>query len=71
MQVTRYNRLIIDTDDITTTMEPTSSMVWADIIHADFQTVISLYVQHIKVIQNGVKPFINEIVKNSCFHVDL
>ena len=25
----------------------------------------------LKVIQNGVKPFINEIVKKSCFHVDL
>ena len=25
----------------------------------------------VKVIQNGVKPFINEIVKKSCFHVDL
>ena len=24
-----------------------------------------------KVIQNGVKPFINEIVKKSCFHVDI
>ena len=25
----------------------------------------------LKVIQNGVKPFTDEIVKKSCFHVDL
>ena len=24
----------------------------------------------VKVIQNGVKPFLNETVKKSCFHVD-
>ena len=27
--------------------------------------------QCVKVIQNGVKPFLNETVKKSCFHVDL
>ena len=25
----------------------------------------------VKVIQNGVKPFLNETLKKSCFHVDL
>ena len=28
-------------------MEPTSSLAWADVIHADFQTVISRYLQNI------------------------
>ena len=30
-----------------------------------------LVLDFLKVIQNGVKPFLNEIVKKSCFHVDL
>ena len=28
-------------------------------------------IQPLKVIQNGVKPFLNETVKKSCFHIDL
>ena len=34
-------------DDVGSTMEPTSSLARADVIHADFQTVISRYLQNI------------------------
>ena len=33
--------------------------------------VAAEHIYAVKVIQNGVKPFINEIVNKSCFHVDL
>ena len=39
-----YNRLKIGKDDvgsIVAEIKPTSSLVWADVIRADFQTVIS------------------------------
>ena len=43
----RYNRLKIGRDDVGSIVEPTSSLVWAGVIPADFQRVISCYVQNI------------------------
>ena len=34
-------------DDVSSTIEPTSSLAWADVIHADFQTVMSHHLQNI------------------------
>ena len=34
-------------DDVGSIVEPTSSLAWADVIHADFQRVISRYIQNI------------------------
>ena len=34
-------------DDVGSIVEPTSSLAWADVICADFQRVISLYIQNI------------------------
>ena len=34
-------------DDVGSIVEPTSSLAWADVIHADFQTVQSRYLQNI------------------------
>ena len=39
--------ILLRKDDIGSIMEPTSSLVWADIILADFQRVISCYLQDI------------------------
>ena len=39
--------LKIGADDVDSIVEPTSSMVWADLILADFQRVISRYMQDI------------------------
>ena len=36
-----------------------------------FQAQVLKHRPCLKVIQNGVKPFINEMAKKSCFHVDL
>ena len=33
-----------DSDDVGSTIEPTSSQAWADVIRADFQSFISLYI---------------------------
>ena len=45
--MTRYNRLKIGMDDVGSIVEPTSSLACADVIHTDFQTVISRYLQNI------------------------
>ena len=42
-----YNRLKISKDDVGSIVKPTSSLVWADVIRADFQTVISHYLRNI------------------------
>ena len=42
-----YNRLKIGKDDVGSIVEPTSSLVWADVIRADIQTVISHYLRNI------------------------
>ena len=47
--ITRYNRLKIGMDDVGSIVEPTSSLAWADVIQADFQTVISRYLQNINI----------------------
>ena len=43
----RYNHLKIGMDDVGSIMELTSSLAWADVIHANFQRVISHYIQSI------------------------
>ena len=36
-------------DDVGSIVEPTSSLAWADVILADFQRVISRYLQNISI----------------------
>ena len=36
-------------DDVGSVVEPTSSLAWADVILADFQRVISRYLQNIRI----------------------
>ena len=42
-----------------------------DVIQLSEMVVLIRTQRELKVIQNGVKQFLNETVKKSCFHVDL